>query len=107
MLRGIQGSWRGVPMTRLPGKVAIVTGAASGIGAAIARRFASEGARLVAADVQDARGTALVGSLGGEARYCHCDVSREDDVRALIGAAVDRFGRVDVMVNNAGSPGPG
>jgi len=94
-------------MTRLRGKVAIVTGAASGIGEAVARRFAAEGARVVAADVQDARGQAVVASLGDDASYCHCDVSREPDVLDLIAHAVDRFGRVDVLVNNAGSPGPG
>jgi NAD(P)-dependent dehydrogenase (short-subunit alcohol dehydrogenase family) len=94
-------------MTRLQGKVAIVTGAASGIGEAIARRFAADGARLVAADVQDARGQALVASLGDEAAYRHCDVSREADVRALVAHALERFGRVDVLVNNAGIGGPG
>ncbi|HEU5295356.1 MAG TPA: glucose 1-dehydrogenase [Burkholderiaceae bacterium] len=94
-------------MARLQGKVTIVTGAASGIGEAIARRFAADGAQLVAADVQDARGRALVESLGGAASYCHCDVSREPDVRDLIAQAVGRFGHVDVLVNNAGSPGPG
>ncbi|HTP72258.1 MAG TPA: glucose 1-dehydrogenase [Burkholderiaceae bacterium] len=94
-------------MTPLQGKVAIVTGAASGIGEAIARRFAADGAQLVAADVQDARGQALVASLGGEASYRHCDVSREADVSALVAHALQRHGRVDVMVNNAGSPGPG
>jgi len=94
-------------MTRLQGKVAIVTGAASGIGEAIARRFAADGAKLVAADVQDARGQAIVASLGDQVSYCHCDVSREPDVQGLVAHAVDRFGRVDVLVNNAGSPGPG
>jgi NAD(P)-dependent dehydrogenase (short-subunit alcohol dehydrogenase family) len=94
-------------MTRLQGKVAIVTGAASGIGEAIARRFAADGAHLVAADVQDARGQALVASLGDQTSYCHCDVGREPDVHGLIAHAVERFGRVDVLVNNAGSPGPG
>jgi NAD(P)-dependent dehydrogenase (short-subunit alcohol dehydrogenase family) len=94
-------------MTRLQGKVAIVTGAASGIGEAIARRFATDGARLVAADVQDARGQELVDSLGDEAAYCPCDVSREADVRALVAHALERFGRVDVLVNNAGIGGPG
>jgi NAD(P)-dependent dehydrogenase (short-subunit alcohol dehydrogenase family) len=93
-------------MTRLQGKVAIVTGAASGIGEAIARRFADDGAQVIAADVQDARGQALVSSLGDGAAYRHCDVSREADVRDLIAHAADRYGRVDVLVNNAGSPGP-
>ena len=94
-------------MKRLQGKVTIVTGAASGIGEAMARRFAADGAKLVVADVQDARGQALVDSLGDEASYCHCDVSREADVQGLIAHAASRFGRVDVLVNNAGSPGPG
>jgi len=94
-------------MTRLQGKVAIVTGAASGIGEAITRRFAADGAQVVAADVQDARGRVLVASLGGEASYQHCDVSHEPDLRALVAHAVERFGRLDVLVNNAGSPGPG
>jgi len=94
-------------MTRLQGKVAIVTGAASGIGEAMTRRLAADGARLVAADVQDARGQALVASLGDQASYCHCDVSREPDVQGLIAHTLDRFGRVDVLVNNAGIPGPG
>jgi NAD(P)-dependent dehydrogenase (short-subunit alcohol dehydrogenase family) len=93
-------------MTRLQGKVAIVTGAASGIGEAIARRFADDGAQVIVADVQDARGQALVSSLGDGAAYRHCDVSRETDVRDLIAHAADRYGRVDVLVNNAGSPGP-
>jgi NAD(P)-dependent dehydrogenase (short-subunit alcohol dehydrogenase family) len=94
-------------MTRLQGKVAIVTGAASGIGEAMARRFVADGARLVAADVQDARGQAIVASLGDQASYRHCDVSLEPDVQGLIAHAIERFGRVDVLVNNAGSPGPG
>jgi len=93
-------------MTRLQGKVAIVTGASSGIGEAIARRLAADGARLVAADVQDARGQALVASLGNDASYCHCDVSRESDVSGLVAHAVERFGRIDILVNNAGAPGP-
>jgi len=93
-------------MIGLQGKVAIVTGAASGIGEAIARRFAADGAHVVVADVQDARGQALVDSLAGGAAYRHCDVSRDDDVRALVAHALERHGRVDVMVNNAGSPGP-
>jgi NAD(P)-dependent dehydrogenase (short-subunit alcohol dehydrogenase family) len=91
---------------RLQGKVAIVTGAASGIGEAIARRFVADGAQLVAADIQDLRGQALVSSLGSEASYRHCDVSSESDIRELVAHAVERFGRVDVMINNAGSAGP-
>lgn len=91
-------------MDRLQGKVAIVTGAASGIGEAIALCFAREGARVIVSDVQDARGEAVAARCNeeGEALYLHCDVSREDEVRALVNAAVERFGRLDVLVNNAG-----
>ena len=91
---------------RLQGKVAIVTGAASGIGEAIARRFVADGAQVVAADLQDTRAQALVSSLDGETSYCHCDVSSESDVSDLVDHAIKRFGRVDVMINNAGSVGP-
>jgi NAD(P)-dependent dehydrogenase (short-subunit alcohol dehydrogenase family) len=93
-------------MTRLRGKVAIVTGAASGIGEAIARRLVADGAQVIVADVQDARGQALVAALGDAAAYRHCDVAQESDVRALVAHAAERFGRLDVLVNNAGSPGP-
>ncbi|WP_027483377.1 SDR family NAD(P)-dependent oxidoreductase [Deinococcus pimensis] len=91
-------------MGRLNGKVAIVTGAASGIGEAIAVRFAEEGARVVVSDIDDARGQGVTDRCAehSEAVYVRCDVSREDEVEALVRAAVDRFGLVDVLVNNAG-----
>jgi NAD(P)-dependent dehydrogenase (short-subunit alcohol dehydrogenase family) len=70
MLRGIHGFTARCSMTRLQNKVAIVTGAASGIGEAIARRFVADGAQVVAAAVQDARGRAIVASLGDALSYC-------------------------------------
>ena len=85
---------------RLAGKVAIVTGAGRGIGLAGARRFAREGARVVLADVDDARGQALAAELGG--LYHHCDVGDKAQVDALVAATLARHGRIDVLVNNAG-----
>jgi NAD(P)-dependent dehydrogenase (short-subunit alcohol dehydrogenase family) len=90
---------------RLEGKVAVVTGGASGIGAGIARRLVSDGAQCVVADVQDAPGRALVEELGDAALYQHCDVTVEGDVAALMDAAVERFGRLDAAFNNAGVVG--
>jgi NAD(P)-dependent dehydrogenase (short-subunit alcohol dehydrogenase family) len=87
---------------RLEGQVALVTGAASGIGAAIAARFVEEGSRCVLVDIQDDAGRDGVARLGGAATYVHADVSDEDQVAAAVGAAVDSFGRIDCMVNNAG-----
>ena len=85
---------------RLDGKVAIVTGAARGTGAATARRFAAEGARVVLTDVQDELGRREAAELGAE--YVHLDVGSPDDWRAAVAATLDRHGRVDVLVNNAG-----
>ena len=90
---------------RFQGKVAVVTGAASGFGEAIARRFASEGASVVVADVNEPDGKRVVASIegeGGKVLFVRCDVSRADDVRSLIDGSVDQFGGVDVLVNNAG-----
>jgi NAD(P)-dependent dehydrogenase (short-subunit alcohol dehydrogenase family) len=89
-------------MDRLSGKVAVITGAASGIGAGTARRFVEEGAQVVVADVQDEPGEALAASLGDVACFAHTDVTREDDVAAAVDLAVSRFGRLDCMFNNAG-----
>ena len=89
------------------GKVALVTGAASGIGRASALLFAREGARVVASDV-DAEGKATAAAIaeaGGEALFVRADVTREDDVEALVGAARERFGRLDCAHNNAGITG--
>ena len=90
---------------RFEGKVAVVTGGASGIGAATVRRFVEEGARVLVADLQDAKGEALVASLGGRAVYQHTDVSEERDVEAALRRAVSELGRLDCLFNNAGFGG--
>ncbi|MBT9466975.1 SDR family oxidoreductase [Hydrogenophaga sp.] len=82
------------------GRVVLVTGGAQGIGEACARRFASEGAKLVIADVADAAGRALARELGG--MYMHCDVGDKADVDAIVAQAQDTHGHIDVLVNNAG-----
>lgn len=92
-------------MSRLDGKVAVITGGASGIGEGTVRRFVTEGARVVVADIQDAKGHTLVDTLGGAAVYQHTDVAEEHDVKAAIGRALDEFGRLDCMFNNAGFGG--
>jgi 3alpha(or 20beta)-hydroxysteroid dehydrogenase len=86
---------------RLDGKVAVVSGAARGSGAAIAQRFVEEGARVVLADVLDERGRETAAGLGDAARYVHCDVTSESDWAAAVAAAVDGFGGLHVLVNNA------
>ncbi len=87
---------------RLQGKVAVVTGAASGFGEAMARRFVAEDAKVVVADINDDLGHAVVADLGDNAAYQHADVSRKADVDAMVAAAVETFGRMDILVNNAG-----
>ncbi|MEQ8861211.1 MAG: glucose 1-dehydrogenase [Pseudomonadales bacterium] len=90
---------------RLEGKVAAITGAASGFGTAIAQRFAAEGCRLVLGDIQREPGEALAASFADRAVFIPCDVTREDDVAAMVDLAVERFGALDIMVNNAGIVG--
>jgi xanthoxin dehydrogenase len=90
---------------RLEGKVAVITGAASGIGAASARRFVKEGCRVVLGDIQQEKGDALVQELGSAAIFAVCDVTKEEDVAGLVDLAVEHFGQLDVMFNNAGIVG--
>jgi NAD(P)-dependent dehydrogenase (short-subunit alcohol dehydrogenase family) len=87
-------------MGRLDNKVAIVTGAASGIGRATAVRFAAEGAKVVVADLSDAAGSALASGLGG--LYVHVDVADEESVKAMFAVTVEAFGGLDILFNNAG-----
>ncbi len=94
-------------MTRLDGKVALVTGGASGIGEGTVRLFASEGARVVIADLQDEKGQHIAEDLGTTTSYLRTDVSAEDQVRAAVEHAVAKFGRLDCMFNNAGFGGVG
>ena len=87
---------------QLEGKVAIITGGASGIGRASAELFAAEGARLVIADVNVEAGEALAAQIGEAAEFRRTDVSAPEEVRALVESALTRFGRLDIMFNNAG-----
>jgi len=86
----------------LDGKVALITGSARGQGAAEARRFVEEGARVLVSDVLDAEGAALAAELGAAARYQHLDVTQERDWEAAVAVAEEAFGALHVLVNNAG-----
>jgi len=90
---------------RLASKVAVITGGASGLGAATARRFLEEGAKVVLGDIQDELGAQVVGELGLDASFFHCDVTVEGDVANLIDRAISMHGAVDVMINSAGVVG--
>jgi 3alpha(or 20beta)-hydroxysteroid dehydrogenase len=90
-------------MGRLDGKVALITGGARGMGKSHARHFAAEGAQVVIGDVLDDRGRAVADGLGPDrCRYVHHDVTSEDDWAAAVAATVAAFGKLDVLVNNAG-----
>ena len=89
-------------MGLLDGKIAVVTGGAQGIGLAIAHRFHSEGARIVLGDLDLDATQAAAGSLSADSLAIRCDVTRSADVEALIAGAVDAFGSIDIMINNAG-----
>lgn len=92
-------------MNRLAGKIAVITGAGSGMGRAMATLFASEGAKVVCADVSG-RQEEVAHAIGGDAIGVQVDVSQSDQVRAMIAAAEDRFGRIDILCNNAGIAAP-
>ncbi|MEA3135456.1 MAG: 3-oxoacyl-[acyl-carrier protein] reductase [Gammaproteobacteria bacterium] len=98
--------WRGAHLNRLKGRIALVTGAASGLGKGIAIAFAREGANVIAADkVEEVRAAEVLAGIrghGGEALFVQTDVSSETSVRSMADAALTRFGRVDILVNNAG-----
>jgi len=90
---------------RLDGKVAVITGAASGIGRGTVDLFVAEGAKVIAADIQDDKGARIEEDHKGNARYVRCDVSVESDIANAIAAATTHFGRLDVLFNNAGTGG--
>ncbi len=92
-------------MAELDGKVAVITGGASGIGESAARLFVAEGARVVIADMQQERGAALADELGEAALFRQVEVRQEDEVKAAVDLATDTWGRLDCMFNNAGFGG--
>ncbi|MCZ0943695.1 MAG: SDR family oxidoreductase [Gammaproteobacteria bacterium] len=91
--------------SRLEGKVAAITGAASGFGAATARLFVAEGCKVALGDIQEEAGRAVAGELGDSAVFTRCDVTAEEDVANLVDTAVSAFGKLDIMFNNAGIVG--
>jgi NAD(P)-dependent dehydrogenase (short-subunit alcohol dehydrogenase family) len=87
---------------RLAGKVAAITGASSGFGAAAARLFVAEGCSVALGDIQEEQGAAIAAELGDAAVFTVCNVTKEDDVAKLVDLAVSEFGKLDIMFNNAG-----
>ena len=92
-------------MGRLDGKVAVITGGSSGIGEATVRLFTEEGACIVIGDILDERGQSLADALGKNVIYQHTNVTREEDIESLVSSAVEKFGKLDCMFNNAGFVG--
>src|SRR5215218_9716750 len=92
-------------MDRLMGKVAAITGGASGIGAGTVRRFVEEGAKVLIADLDQAKGAGLAAELGSADAFLRTDVSKEEPVAAMVAETTDRCGHIDVLFNNAGFGG--
>lgn len=92
-------------MGRLAGKIAAITGGCSGIGLATVKRFVEEGARVLVGDIDDEAGIELAAQFGGSVGYFRCDVTDEAQIKALMAAAVEMFGGLDVLFNNAGAGG--
>jgi xanthoxin dehydrogenase len=90
---------------RLENKVAVITGGAMGIGAATVSRFIKEGCKVVIGDIQRGPGEAFAAQFGDQAAFAVCNVTQEDDVAALVDLAISRFGKLDIMFNNAGIVG--
>ena len=87
-------------------KVAFITGACSGIGLATTELFIAQGARVLAADIQDDAGAALAAALRGPAQFAHCDVTQPAQIQAAVDRAAAEFGGLDIVFNNAGAGGP-
>lgn len=92
-------------MGRLQGRVAVITGGCSGIGLGTVERFVEEGAKVLVGDIDDAAGEALAARFDGQVAYRSCDVLEERQIEALMGAAAERFGALDILFNNAGAGG--
>ena len=92
-------------MGELTGKVAVITGGSSGIVEATTRRFVAEGAKVLIADMQQERGSSLAKELGNNATFVSVEVRKESDIQTAVGTAVDKWGRLDCMFNNAGFGG--
>ncbi|XP_050243696.1 short chain aldehyde dehydrogenase 1-like [Quercus robur] len=91
---------------RLEGKVALITGGASGIGESTARLFVRHGAKVLIADVQDKLGHSVCEDIGSDSiSYIHCDVTNESDVEKAVDMAITKYGKLDIMFNNAGITG--
>ena len=93
------------PTHRLSGKVAVITGAASGIGRATVQCFVEAGAQVLAADIQADAGQALAEQLGPAVRFVRCDVTQPAQIKQAIDAAVEHFGGLDILFSNAGAGG--
>ncbi|RWR83758.1 secoisolariciresinol dehydrogenase-like protein [Cinnamomum micranthum f. kanehirae] len=98
---------QGPTAKRLEGKVALITGGASGIGASIVRLFIRHGAKVIIADVQDELGHSICNEIGSDecVHFIHCDVTKEEDIRDTVDCVVSKFGKLDIMFNNAAISG--